>query len=68
MAYSVQAINAAKDILLALIGAAVFVFGIVHQVPLTTNAVEYVGLFGAYYGVHVYSSASVSKSGVQLKQ
>ena len=56
-------ISAVKDIFLAAIGATVFIFGMIHSVPLTTEAVEYVGVYGAYFGIHVYSSASASKAG-----
>ena len=57
-------ISAVKDIFLAAIGATVFIFGMIHSIPLTTEAVEYVGVYGAYFGIHVYSSASASKAGV----
>ena len=56
-------ISAVKDIFLAAIGATVFIFGMIHSVPLTTEAVEYVGVYGAYFGIHVYSSASANKAG-----
>ena len=56
-------ISAVKDIFLAAIGATVFIFGLIHSVPLTTQAVEYVGVYGAYFGIHVYSSASANKAG-----
>lgn len=50
----------------AVIGATVFMFGLIHATPLTTVAVEYVATFGMYYGVHVYSSNSATKSGMQV--
>ena len=61
-------ISAVKDIFLAAIGATVFIFGMVHSVPITTQAVEYVGLFASYYGVHVYSSSIINKSGTTITQ
>ena len=61
-------ISAAKDIFLAAIGATVFIFGMIHSVPITTQAVEYVGVYGAYFGIHVYSSAVINKSGTTITQ
>ena len=57
-------IGAVKDIFLALIGASVFIFGLIHNTPITSEAVEYVGVYGAYFGLHVYSSYKASASGV----
>lgn len=61
-------ISAVKDIFLAAIGATVFIFGMIHSVPITTEAVEYVGVYGAYFGIHVYSSATINKSGTAITQ
>ena len=61
-------ISAVKDIFLAAIGATVFIFGMIHSVPITTEAVEYVGVYGAYFGIHVYSSAVINKSGTTTTQ
>ena len=61
-------ISAVKDIFLAAIGATVFVFGMVHSIPITTAAVEYVGVYGAYFGIHVYSSAVINKAGTAVSQ
>ena len=61
-------ISAVKDIFLAAIGATVFIFGMVHSVPITTEAVEYVGVYGAYFGIHVYSSSVINKSGTAITQ
>ena len=56
-------ISAVKDIILAAIGATVFIYGFVHATPITTEVVEYLGVFASYYGVHVYRSGSVNKTG-----
>ena len=61
-------ISAVKDIFLAAIGATVFIFGMIHSTPITTEAVEYVGVYGAYFGIHVYSSAVINKSGTTTTQ
>lgn len=63
-AVAIKAIHAAKDVILAVVGAVVFVYGLLHAIPLTTEAVEYVAVYGAYFGIHVYSSASASKAGI----
>lgn len=63
----IKLIHAIKDIFLASIGAAVFIYGLIHAVPLTTEAVEYVAVYGAYFGIHVYSSASASKAGTEMQ-
>ena len=61
-------ISAVKDIFLAAIGATVFIFGMIHSTPITTEAVEYVGVYGAYFGIHVYSSAVINKPGTAITQ
>ena len=61
-------ISAVKDIFLAAIGATVFIFGMIHSVPITTEAVEYVGVYGAYFGIQVYSSGVINKSGTTTTQ
>ena len=57
-------ISAVKDIFLAAIGATVFIFGLIHSVPLTTQAVEYIGVYGSYFGLHMYTSSVINKAGV----
>ena len=57
-----------KDVIMTAIGAFVFIYGFAHAVPLTTISVEYIGIYGAYFGVHVYSSNSFSKQGVTLSE
>lgn len=66
-AVTIKAIHAVKDILLAVIGSVVFIYGLIHAVPLTTEAVEYVGIYGAYFGIHVFSSASASAKGILVQ-
>ena len=61
-------ISAIKDIVLAAIGATVFIFGMTYSTPITTQVVEYVGLFALYYGEHVYSSSIINKSGTTITQ
>ena len=61
-------ILAVKDIFLAAIAATVFMFGMIHSVPITTQTVEYVGLFTSGYGVHVYASSKINKFGTTITQ
>ncbi len=72
MAYSekvqLSIVHLFKDVIMTAIGAFVFIYGLAHAVPLTTIAVEYIGVYGAYFGVHVYSSNSFSKQGVTLSE
>lgn len=65
-AVAIRIVSAVKDIVLAGIGATVFIFGVIHAQPITTVVVEYVGVYGAYFGIHVYSSAKVSKAGTEV--
>lgn len=66
MAYSekvqLAAIHAVNSIFLALIGASVFIFGLLHMTPITTMGVEYVAAYGSYFGIHTFSSMSASKA------
>jgi hypothetical protein len=49
-------ISAVKNVAMAGIGAGVFIFGLIHATPLTTVAVEYVTIYGTYFGVHIATS------------
>ena len=60
----VKLLHTLDNIIMSAIGATVFIFGLIHATPLTTMAVEYVGVFGTYFGVHVFTSNAVSKAGV----
>lgn len=59
---AVGIIHAVKDVALAVVGAVVFVFGITHSIPITTQAVEYVGIYGMYFGIHVGTSSISAKA------
>lgn len=59
-----QIAHTVNSIVMAGIGAFVFLEGLIHVTPLTTVAVEYVATFGMYFGVHVYSSNNATKSGL----
>lgn len=58
----IHAIHMVKDIVMSALGAAVFIFGFIHSIPLTTVAVEYVAIYGTYFGVHVATSAFTAKN------
>ena len=60
----VKLLHTLDNIVMSAIGATVFIFGLIHATPLTSMAVEYVGVFGTYFGVHVFTSNAVSKAGV----
>lgn len=57
-------VHFANTVVTAGVGAFVFLEGLIHATPLTVQAVEYVATFGMYYGVHVYSSNSATKTGM----
>lgn len=59
---AISIIHAIKDIAFALIGAVVFIYGIVHSIPLTQTGVEYVGVFASYYGVHTGTTKITDKA------
>lgn len=49
-------VSAFHSVVTAIIGATVFMYSFVHLVPLSQYAIEALGIFGAYYGTHVYAS------------
>jgi len=61
---AIKLLHTVDNIVMSAIGATVFIFGFIHATPLTTIAAEYVGIYGTYFGVHVFSSNSVSAKGI----
>lgn len=58
----ISVIHSVKDIALAAIAAAVFIYGILHSVPISTQTVEYVAIYAAYYGIHTSSVKAADKA------
>lgn len=58
----IAVIHAVKDIAFAIIGAVVFVYGLIHSQPISQMAVEYVAVYGSYFGVHVGTTKASDKA------